>query len=888
MKKNARRLTALAVALALTVGMMGQTAFASWALGTELLDRTVELANGVSWTCQSLWSASKSDLRTENYLTYIPGGAAKPMVYSGTYVASINTVAAAADELRDQGYRVVAAVNGGFFNTDGTIVGMLMTDGVIRSLDVENYTLLGFTNDGEVFIDESTVIKTVSWKQGDSEKEEDGQEGEEQEEEEGEQEEDEQEAGLDFTCSLAGYNAYRNAKYINGAFLYNGDFASMVYSDTNNVSAILQPVDGGVMKMNSELTLEVVSVADTAREDVDFNGMIPEGCYMLYAEYHTGNGWLTDGIRALVPGQTVTVSVSGVSEQWEEAAYGISGLYTLLREGKIVPGLSDKANPYTAVGVREDGTAVFYTIDGRQSGYSVGATYAQVAERLQELGCVTAVALDGGGSTNFGATLPGSSDFIIQNRPSTNGRRVNNSILLVAPDEGPTGIYAGAYVDAPNTVVFVGTELPVTAVLYDTAGYPVTDRAPVWTSDSGLIRETDSGAVFSSNITGIFRVSADPDGEGVLPVRVVDTLSSLRVCREDTSAAVSLLVLNPGDTVDLTATGTWWNLPAAVDDSSVVWSADDLIGTIDDSGCFRAMDGHTGASGNITAEAGGRTVTVQVTVLADCPFIDIAGHWSEEDVVRMYKLGITSGYSQPDGTVVFRPNDKLTRGELFAYITRMLGVDTDEYQDVTLPFEDTDSIDDFLLPYVKAMYALDVVNGSASGGKLYANVDSSVSREEVMTILGRILAYQGESRDLSDFADSDLVSDWARPYIEILVGLNVVQGSDGLLSPKSDITRGEGARLLVEVSGLEKVELTQRPSGPESGAPEEQEPEGQTPGDPEEQEPGSQTPGDPEEQEPENQTPGDSEGQEPEPQIPGAPEDTFIGPGQRPEQSEGE
>ena len=826
MKKIVRRLTALTLALVLATGTAGQTAFASWALGEELTERTVPLAEGVTLTSQSLWSTSKSDLRTEHYLTYTAGGSVKPVVYSGNYVVSVSTVANAAAQLMEQGYRVVAAINGGFFNGDGSVVGLLMTDGVIRSLDVENYALLGFTGDGEIFIDESPVTREVSWKLED---------------------------GQDFTLNLAGYNAYRNKNFINGAFLYSNDYDEQVSSSTDNVYAILRPVDDGVMRMNSELTLEVVSVNDTAQEDVSFDGVIPEGCYMLYAEYHTGNEWLTGGIRALVPDQTVTVTVGGVSEKWYDAAYGISGLYTLLREGEIVPDLDNKANPYTAVGLKADGTAVIYTIDGRQSGYSVGATYAQVAERLQELGCVSAVALDGGGSTNLGGTLPGSSGFAILNRPSTVGRKVSNSILFVVPDDGPTGDRAGAYVNAPNTVVLVGAELPVTAVFYDTAGYPMEDGpAPVWTSDGGLLQETDSGVVFSSDLPGTFTVSADPDGKGAMPVRVVDTLSTLRVTREGSASVVDSLNLMPGHTVDLTAAGTWWNLPVAMDDSCVTWEADDFIGTIDDSGLFTAAGANEVISGNITASAGGRTVTVQVTVQA-YPFTDIVGHWSANYVTRLYELGITNGLSQPDGTAVYQPNVEMTRGELFASITRLLQVDVEEFQDVTLPFEDADSIGEWLLPYVKAMYALGVLGGSASDGKLYANVGSSVSREEAMTVLGRVLADQGESQDLSAFEDSDLVSEWARSCIEKLVGMNLVQGSGGKLNPKAHITRGEAAKLLVEISGLEKAELPLRTDDPET-----QEPDDPEIDDPEVDDPETQEPDDPEGDVPETQEPGDS------------------------------
>ena len=45
MKKIGRRLTALALALVAALGMMGQTAFASLALGTELAQSTVPLAD---------------------------------------------------------------------------------------------------------------------------------------------------------------------------------------------------------------------------------------------------------------------------------------------------------------------------------------------------------------------------------------------------------------------------------------------------------------------------------------------------------------------------------------------------------------------------------------------------------------------------------------------------------------------------------------------------------------------------------------------------------------------------------------------------------------------------------------------------------------------------
>ena len=76
------------------------------------------------------------------------------------------------------------------------------------------------------------------------------------------------------------------------------------------------------------------------------------------------------------------------------------------------------------------------------------------------------------------------------------------------------------------------------------------------------------------------------------------------------------------------------------------------------------------------------------------------------------------------------------------FISRMLGVDTAQYESVVLPFADADQIADWALPHVKAMYTLQVFNGVSADGQLYASVDEMVDRQSAMTMLGRILAQQ--------------------------------------------------------------------------------------------------------------------------------------------------
>lgn len=775
MKKFYRRCAALTLAAALAAALC-IPAGASWALGTELTERTVELGPGAALTSQSLWSASKADLRTEHYVTYTPNSTLTPVVFSGTYVASTNTVQSAAAQLEAQGWRVAAAINGGFFNSDGTIVGMLMTDGVVRALDVANYTLLGFTGDGRIFIDESKPTISAAWTGFD---------------------------GTQRVFPIAGFNAYRNNNYLDKLYLYNQDFSSKVTSGGPCVSAVLRPLNGEQMRMNRTLTLEVVSVTDAVQDQAAFNGILPEGCYMLYAE-DRGNPELLAALRELVPGTQVSVALGDSSEQWDQAVYGLSGLYTLLRDGQIVDGLPASANPYTAVGLKSDGSAVFYTIDGRQGGYSVGATYEQVAQRLQELGCVSAVALDGGGSTTLGATLPGGS-FEVVNKPSTASRKINNTIALVSR-AGEALFTPGAYVSAQHRVVLAGARLNVTAAPYDSAGRPVSGQFLSWSATGGSVSATESGAVYTAGqVPGSYTVSAGLGSP--LPVEVVDKLHALTVTRKDSSAKVDSLILEPGEQVELAASGVWYNLPVAMDAGNIAWTADPAVGIIDAEGRFTA--GTANGQGDITVTAGGITVTIPVKVDRGDPFTDMAGHWSADYVTRLYKLGLTTGYGQEDGTALFMPQGRLTRAELLAFVTRVLGVDESAYYTVELPFADNTDIPNWAQNYVQAMYTLGVLKGSNENGVLYANVNGYVTREETMTILGRVLA-ASQSCDLSQFPDASQVSDWAAPHVQTLVALNIVGGSNGLLAPKEYIDRAAIAKLLVEIYPLEKAMLLPR------------------------------------------------------------------------------
>lgn len=82
--------------------------------------------------------------------------------------------------------------------------------------------------------------------------------------------------------------------------------------------------------------------------------------------------------------------------------------------------------PRTAVGVIDENHLVFVVVDGRAEGYSRGATLAELAQIMIDLGAETAYNLDGGGSSTMYF------DGEVVNQPSNGGERGTSDILYVA------------------------------------------------------------------------------------------------------------------------------------------------------------------------------------------------------------------------------------------------------------------------------------------------------------------------------------------------------------------------------------------------------------------------------------------------------------------------
>lgn len=90
--------------------------------------------------------------------------------------------------------------------------------------------------------------------------------------------------------------------------------------------------------------------------------------------------------------------------------------------------------------------------------------------------------------------------------------------------------------------------------------------------------------------------------------------------------------------------------------------------------------------------------------------------------------------------------------------------------------------------------AVDAGLFKGSDNKLRPN--DNITREEVMAIIARAYDLSDENSNLSAFTDGSTVSSWAVNAVSALVENGIVNGSNGKLSPKNNITREEFAQLL--------------------------------------------------------------------------------------------
>ncbi len=757
-------------------------------IGSDLYEYDTEIHNGTVLSHGVYWGATANDKRTENYISYTPSDEVTPIVTYGSKVTSTNTVSSAAKTLESQGYRVVAGINGDYYYTsNGVPMGLVVTDGVIRT--GYNYTwAIGFMEDGSAIIGDPrlsikmsythTVTETVPPEtETDTDTDTDTDASSETE-----NNNETETITREETVTQSIYTVNK-ARDTSGIYLYTHDFNAKGTTGCTEagVDVVLVPTDGSgnadlEIGQSKTFTVESVTSKTGATE-------VPEGKIVLSVNSKASTTYI-ETLTNLKAGDTVTITTAAANSQWCNAEYITSGYKKLIENGQVVSGLSTSGAPRTAIGMKADGTVIFYTIDGRQSGYSVGASENLLAQRLLELGCTTAICLDGGGSTTLTATLPDSTSSERINSPSDGSERaVSTQIFLVASNQA-SGELDHYYIEPVSTQLLSGATVQLTGTAVDSNYIPMEDTtSPTWSTDLGTVSQ--SGLYTAPAQSGTATVTlSNGTQSGTASIEIISSPDTI-VARENGSVVTSLST-QAGKSHSLVISAAYNHMSLISQNRCFTFSVTGDIGTITSDGVFTATKDGTGT---ITITAGTKTLSIPVTVQST-PFSDVSlDAWYYDAVKYVYDNGLMQGTS----STVFAPTSTTTRSMIVQILYNKEGTPAVSYSGAFSDVADGK----WFTSAVEWASSNGIVSGDGAG-KFLPN--DNITREQLAVILYQYAAYAGYDTsargDTSTFTDGSSIHSWAQEAMSWAVGTGLLQGNNNTLNPLGTATRAEVAQVL--------------------------------------------------------------------------------------------
>ena len=335
-----------------------------------------------------------------------------------------------------------------------------------------------------------------------------------------------------------------------------------------------------------------------AAVNADFFNMAtgaPQGALVMNGTvYHNS----TNPYFAILNDGTAVIRSGKVKSDVKEA---VGGSAIILVNGEIPQNLGDayyvQKEPRTAVGIKADGSVVLFVGDGRQYPYSRGLTIVELANMMKAFGCVTALNLDGGGSTTFLTEREGSSDLMLQNSPSDGAERTVSSSLFVYSTAKSDGKFDHAVL-APNNDAYT----PYASVKFTATGVDAAGGKAELPSNLSYALASESADMGTISADGTF-VSSGKEGTVTVNLlkgsEVVGTTSVVITAPDSITFTNDEVSMGFSQVSDLGLT-----VKAAGRD--IIYNADDFVWTLSDPsmGTF---------DGNIFTSSDSATVTGTIT-----------------------------------------------------------------------------------------------------------------------------------------------------------------------------------------------------------------------------------------------------------------------------------
>ncbi len=748
---------------------------------------------------------------------YKPGRGVIPIINYGKKVYGMDRLSALVKDANEDGLHILGGINGDFYSMQtGVPLGVMIENGELISTDNGNYAL-GFLPDGSAIIGKPEI--SVSF--------------------------------TNLTKMSAPITIGQVNKFptIWGVYMNTEKFYSTTVSSAESLEI--------TVKLDSALTPgKTVSGTVIGVNHDTSNSEIPEGCAVITVANSYEDHALFAGTEI---GDNVKIDIT-CAAGWESITTAIGGGDLILDGGVMPEGTVDGdhekvSNPRTAVGIKPDGKLIFFAAEGR-SDNARGLKLVELSALMAELGCVTALNLDGGGSTTVMVKPSLASEISYASRPiDANYRAIANGILF-ASAHTPDGI-PGALAPAPGAKYLLrGSTVGFSAKLLDRAYMPiegslegdslVAEFAEAYPEGSGSF---SGGKFIAGQIGGeyFFRISdaADPTVYGETTLTVIDKLDRLELKKSyvkmlpGTKTKIDVIAGYEGNSVLCDAASFYYTLngthivpdPEDYPTAAIVCE----LGYLEPDGTFQAFGGVSGeVELGVWFDQFVRYVKINISDESDI----IADFETPEDIdsFTLSENGVASpvpGYKSggalsvslaeadagseavPSHIVSVKPIEPISIFADAKSIIINLAGDFSGTPTVTLSDEDGNE-------YVLSYSVTKDYSKQLGWRELTAEIPESLKTGDmtVTTLLGVTLPEDGSSLSIDNPtiyygkpippAISGIENHWAAESIETLYDMTVIEDIDCLTEGEIrtypvdvPLTRGEFAKLLVRYLGID-------------------------------------------------------------------------------------
>ena len=572
---KAKRITAFFSAASFALSALSVSLSAYATLGTPLYSTSLELSRNLNYSTQTAYHETNG-LENAYILEYQPGGAVSPVVAYGTKIYGRSDIKEVSSYIESTGKNVVGGINGDFFElSSGVPIGLVVTDGILRSSDAYQ-SAVGFYANGSAVIGNPNLAMSVY---------------------------------SNSTGKFIPVLYMNKERTSRGVYLFTEDFSAQTHVSTKGVNVILQKLENKDPKIGDTVMLSVVKVSESSE-----SLPISAGQMILTAD-SKAPAELTSALLALVPGENLIFSVNPADSRFKDISYGVGGGNILVEDGKEVSGLNNSLYPHSAIGLKADGSVILFAVDGRQQGYSAGLSLPDLARHMIDLGCISAINMDGGGSTTTGVVFPGNTDLAIANSPSDGTLRKCADYILLVNSKKPTKTPKKLYIYPYDIAMLAGTSVPITVKAVDSNYYP--SLLPYKLSyglpkSLGYVKDGRFFAGAKAN-SGALTVNAARVSSGKANIEVFDKVDALTLHLSGKTESLNSIALKPGELINLDVSAYFNKRALLCDESQFSFSVTSSVGTVNANGLLKAAD-MIGASGTVAVSYNGFSVSVPVLV----------------------------------------------------------------------------------------------------------------------------------------------------------------------------------------------------------------------------------------------------------------------------------